>query len=213
MSPLLPRSVLLMATALSLSAVQSRAASAGEADRLGAIEKQIQALQSELKRVKADLAARNREARASHLEAPSAPVPAQASVMQTIPPGYALVPASPGSTPGSVVLARAVPPPEKRLPIGTFSVGAVNVTLGGFLESAAIYRSRNEVADITSNYTTRHSLSKQPTLPRARIAPDRPPQHRPDAGGCAARRGDRPAGAHPGGFPGRGAHIELQPEQ
>ncbi len=125
---------------------------------MGTIEKQIQSLQSELKRVKADLAARNREIRAAHQQqyapAQSAPVPPQVSLMPAIPPGYALVPASPGSTPGSVVLARAEAPPEKKLPIGAFKVGAVTVTLGGFLEGTAIYRSRNEVTDITSNFTT-----------------------------------------------------------
>jgi hypothetical protein len=77
-----------------------------------------------------------------------------APVMPQIPAGYALVPAAPGSAPGSVVLARAEAPPEKKLPIGSFQVGAVTVTLGGFLEDASIYRSRNEVTDITSNFNT-----------------------------------------------------------
>ena len=145
----------MVATAITLATLAAPSARAQDADRLGSIEKQIQALQSELKRVKQDLAARNREIRAAQSRAvqPSAPVPAQVSVMPTIPPGYALVPASPGSTPGSVVLARAVPPPPA-LPQGTFRVGNVDIKLGGFIAAESVYRSRNEVADIASNFNT-----------------------------------------------------------
>jgi hypothetical protein len=147
-----PRQALLCATALALTSIGSAGAWADDTDRLASIEKQIKALQAELRHVKAESAERDRQLKAAQSAAMHAPAPVAA--MPVIPPGYALVPAAPGSTPGSVVLAKAVPPPEKKLPIGTFQVGAVNVTLGGFLEGAAIYRSRNEVTDITSNWTT-----------------------------------------------------------
>jgi hypothetical protein len=149
----LPRQALLSATALALTAMGSAGAFADDTDRLASIEKQIKALQAELRHVKAESAERDRQLKAAQAAAMHAPPP-PVSTMPVIPPGYALVPATPGSTPGSVVLAKAVAPPEKKLPIGTFQVGAVNVTLGGFLEGASIYRSRNEVTDITSNWTT-----------------------------------------------------------
>jgi hypothetical protein len=152
MSLQFPRQALLCASALALTAMGSAGARADDTDRLASIEKQIKALQAELRHVKAESAERDRQLKAAQAAAMHAPPPV--ATMPVIPPGYALVPAAPGSTPGSVVLAKAVPPPEKKLPIGTFQVGAVNVTLGGFLEGASIYRSRNEVTDITSNWTT-----------------------------------------------------------
>jgi hypothetical protein len=149
----LPRPALLLASALSLSAVGAPAALAQASDaQLSSIEKQIKALQAELRQMKAEAAERDRELKAARA---TPPAPTQvAPVMPQIPAGYALVPAGPGSTPGSVVLARAEAPKEKPLPMGAFQVGAVTVTLGGFLEDASIFRSRNEVTDITSNFTT-----------------------------------------------------------
>ena len=38
--------------------------------------------------------------------------------------------------------------------LGTFRLGGVTVTFGGFIEAAAVARSRNEVADIASNFNT-----------------------------------------------------------
>ena len=148
------RPALLLATALTLTAA-AKGAYAQDADsRLGSIEKQIQALQGELRRMKSDLAERNRELRAARAPVYTPPPVTQAApIMPQIPAGYALVPASPGSTAGSVVLARAEPPPPK-LPLGTFRVGAVDVQLGGFIDASTIYRSRNEVTDISSNFNT-----------------------------------------------------------
>jgi hypothetical protein len=150
----LPRQALLCATALALTAMGSAGAFADDADRFASVEKQIKALQAELRHMKQEAAERDRQLKAAQTAAAHATAAPPASVMPVIPPGYALVPAAPGSTPGSVVLAKAEAPPEKKLPIGTFQVGAVNVTLGGFIEGASIYRSRNEVTDITSNWTT-----------------------------------------------------------
>ena len=39
-------------------------------------------------------------------------------------------------------------------PNGTIRLGGVSVTLGGFIEAAGIFRTRNEVADIASNFNT-----------------------------------------------------------
>jgi hypothetical protein len=148
----LPRPALLLATALSLSAAALPALAQSSDAQLSAIEKQIKALQAEVRRMKQEAAERDRELKAARA---TPPAPTQvAPVMPQIPAGYALVPAAPGSAPGSVVLARAEAPPEKKLPMGAFQVGALTVTLGGFLEDASIFRSRNEVTDITSSFTT-----------------------------------------------------------
>jgi hypothetical protein len=153
MASRLTRPALLLASALSLSAAGIPAALAQATDaQLSSIEKQIKALQAELRHMKQEAAERDRELKAARA-APPAPTQV-APVMPQIPAGYALVPAAPGSAPGSVVLARAEAPPEKKLPQGAFQVGAVTVTLGGFLEGASIFRSRNEVTDITSSFTT-----------------------------------------------------------
>jgi hypothetical protein len=149
----LPRPALLLATALTFTAAGARLAQAQATDsQLSSIEKQIKALQAELRHMKQEAAERDRELRAARAAPP--PVTQVAPVMPQIPAGYALVPAAPGSTPGSVVLARAEAPPPRKLPLGTFSVGNLDVTLGGFIESASIFRSRNEVTDITSSFTT-----------------------------------------------------------
>jgi hypothetical protein len=142
---------LFLASALSLGCLSGAALAQDSSSQLNSIEKQIRALQAELHRLKAEAAQRDRELRAAR----AAPAPVKvAPVMPNIPAGYALVPAAPGSTPGSVVLSHVELPSEKKLPQGAFQVGGVTVTFGGFLEGASIFRSRNEVTDVTSNYTT-----------------------------------------------------------
>ncbi len=151
------RPMLLMATALSLTAFGGSAAFAQASDtQLSSIEKQIKALQAELHHMKAEAAERDRElksARAGAYSPPPAPT-SMAPVMPQIPAGYALVPAGPGSTPGSVVLAKAEAPKAPALPKGTFQLGGVSVTLGGFFEAAGVYRSRNESTDLASSFTS-----------------------------------------------------------
>jgi hypothetical protein len=156
MSRRLSRSMLLMASALTLSAIGASAGFAQESDsQLGSIEKQIKALQAELHRMKLEAAERDRELKAAQAHAYAPPGPTNvAPLMPQIPAGYALVPAAPGSTPGSVVLAKAEAPKEKPMPKGTFQVGAVTVQLGGFFEAAGVYRSRNEVTDLASSFTS-----------------------------------------------------------
>lgn len=157
-SALLASAVSLAATLPRTASAQGTASSSGQdsGSRLGSIEKQIQALQAELRHMKGEMAQRNRElktARGQTYVGTTPPVSQLTPIMPQIPAGYALVPASPGSAPGSVVLARAEPPPPK-LSKGTFRVGAVDVTLGGFVEAASVYRSRNTVSDIATPFNT-----------------------------------------------------------
>ena len=152
-----PRPALMLATALSLTVAALAAATPASAQdsgtSLGAIEKQIQALQAELKRMKVQAAERDRQLhQARQAQAYTPPANQPLSVMPQIPAGYALVPAAPGSTSGSVVLAKVEQPPK--LPMGTFQVGAVSVQLGGYLDASTIFRSRNEVTDLSSNFSS-----------------------------------------------------------
>ena len=107
------------------------------------IEHQIAALKAELHRVKQETAQQDRDlksARQGKSDGGTSPPATQLTpIMPRIPAGYALVPASPGAAPGSVVLARAEPPPSKQ-PIGTFQVGNATVTLGGYLTADMVYR-------------------------------------------------------------------------
>jgi outer membrane murein-binding lipoprotein Lpp len=148
-----PRHALLVATALTaVLGVGSARAEDGEV-KLSTLERQIQAMQAELRRLKHDMAIHQEEVRAAAAQAAHAQATAdQRSLGQAaaVPPGYALVP---GDTPGSVRLA-PLEPPGPPLPQGTFQVGGVRVTLGGYLEGAAIYRTRNEVADLASSFNT-----------------------------------------------------------
>jgi hypothetical protein len=134
----------------------SGAALADDSDaRLNALERQIRALQAELQHVKHDMAVHNQEVKAIQSQAAHLQSGTETrAVLQTpvIPPGYALVQTAPGSTPGNVVLEHVQAPPGPKLPLGTFQVGGVQVTLGGFIEAAGIWRSRNEVADIGSSW-------------------------------------------------------------
>ncbi len=154
----LTRTALMVASALaSTGALFGPAWAQDSSAQLGSIEKQIGALQAELRHMKAEMAQRDRQlkaARGASSEQATPPVSQLPPVMPQIPAGYALVPASPGSAPGSVVLSRAEAPKPKSQPKGTFQVGGVTVTLGGFLEAATVYRSRNLASDIASPFNT-----------------------------------------------------------
>ncbi|MBV9784600.1 MAG: hypothetical protein JO264_12350 [Acidisphaera sp.] len=127
--------------------------------RLNAIEAQIKSLQDELQRVRRDLRAaqlRSAQFRATQEAAranaaagsvqpttaapapPAQPAPPPATLQAAAPNAPASAPPQPGA------------PPE---PLGSFRVGGVTVQLGGFIEAAGIFRTRNEVADIASSFS------------------------------------------------------------
>jgi multidrug efflux pump subunit AcrA (membrane-fusion protein) len=175
MPPLFARTLLLAATAMTSCAFSfaARAQTSAEAPadqseaRLSTLERQIRSLEAELQHVKRDMAVHNQQVKALEQQAARSHAAAAShdTVLrpyQAIPPGYALVPASPGAAPGTVELAQVAAPEEPKLPMGTFRVGNVEVTLGGFVESAAIWRSRNQVADIASNFNTGIPLPNSP---------------------------------------------------
>jgi hypothetical protein len=57
------------------------------------------------------------------------------------------------ATPPDQVAAEAAPS-DRPLPRGAIQLGGVRLQLGGFIEAASIYRSRNEVSDVGSDYNT-----------------------------------------------------------
>jgi hypothetical protein len=141
-------------------------AAAQDAAAIQSIQQQIQQLQVELKKLKADAARRDAELKQAQEEAvraraaaarptaatakpaPSQPFPATLSVPSTAPAGSAVV---------------TVPPNDKdpagnpffndKKPNGTFDIGGVTVTPGGFFELDGIYRSRNENAGVTNSFS------------------------------------------------------------
>lgn len=146
--------IAVISTVLGMSVVRTPALRAQEANgaedanaRISAIEQQIHQLEHELNRVRRDLAA------AATANAPKPPpgfgYDLQPPVSPLVPPGL------PGPfPPGSVGAQQAAAIGGKQ---GRFQVGGVFVTLGGFVEAAGICRSRNEVADIASDFNTGES--------------------------------------------------------
>lgn len=162
------RQIQLLSASLFSLALATHAFADDGTTRLNALERQIQALQSELHHLRQDMAQHRRDL--SALQAQSSQAASSydhrtmLQTMPNIPPGYALVRAAPGSAPGSVELEQVqMPEPtEPKLPLGSFRVGGVTVTLGGFIESAGIWRSRNETADVGSNFNTGIPLPNSP---------------------------------------------------
>jgi hypothetical protein len=155
------------AASLTAICLNSATASADEGDaRLITIEKQIKALSAELQHMKRDMAARTEQFRSAQRQAARSQSAADSRGVTEpmpfrVPPGYALVPATRGEN-GQVVLAKTEDDAQPKLPLGTFMVGGVRVTLGGFIEAAGIFRSRNEVADIASSFNTGIPLPNSP---------------------------------------------------
>jgi len=161
------RPALLLTVALG-TALGCGSARAQDSDaKLTALEHQIAAMQAELRALKHEMAAHNQAVKQAVAQAAHAQATADARAVMTAPPvpaGYALVPAGPGSAPGALALAPIVPAaaPAPKLPQGSFQVGGVRVTLGGFIEAAGIYRTRNQVSDIASNFNTGIPLPNSP---------------------------------------------------
>ena len=128
-------------------------AQASSDDRMKSIEQQIQALQQELRNVRRDLSAKDAQVRAAQRDAAAA----QRAATAAPPPAPLLVPPPLVAQQSPLPPVKGAPPDATVLPVSTtgfgkIQVGGVTITLGGFLEAAGIYRSRNEAADITSNW-------------------------------------------------------------
>ena len=152
------RGTLLVATTLAgIAAMQP--ALAQDARRIDSIEAQIMQLQQELRRMRGEMATRDRELRAAQSDAARARAQAVARPQQNAEPGQ------PGRslTVQDLSVPSGSPGPERASsgggqaagttgPGGSFRVGGVTVTLGGFLAAEGVYRQRNITADIGSSY-------------------------------------------------------------
>ena len=166
---------LLGATAIgAASLIQVPARAEDTSTQINAIERQIRALQGQLNHMRQDLSTRSAEVKAARREAAEASRQArEASERQgptrydgngrplappplAAPPGYGAAQFAAGSQ-VPFINTRGNPgytPSGPQLKQGQFAVGAVRVTLGGFIEAAGIFRSRNEVADISSSFNS-----------------------------------------------------------
>jgi hypothetical protein len=139
---------------------------------LARMEHQIQAMQAELARLKASAAAEKRVVAAVAVRAAQLQAKTDHAGMASaaaVPAGYALV-ANPADPAAAASLVRVVAP--RKLPQGAFALGDITVTLGGFLDLAGIYRSRNQVADSASSFNTGIPLANSPNfhLPESRLS-------------------------------------------
>ncbi|MBV9653816.1 MAG: hypothetical protein JOZ42_04545 [Acetobacteraceae bacterium] len=141
-------------------AAPARAQTDSSDARISAIEAQIKSLQSQLQQVTRELhnaqaqvareSTRAREAETRAAQTTIAPRAAPLSPGQNPQYGQA---APPGAAVGPAPAVQAVAaPPSPPSPPGQFQLGGVSVQLGGFVEAAGIFRSRNETADIASNF-------------------------------------------------------------
>ncbi len=128
--------------------------------QMQSVEQQLRALKAELRRLKLQEAEQDRRRPASPVQAPTPPASQPLPLTPQIPAGYALLPAAPGSATGALTLVPVQPPPK--LHQGSFQIGAINVQLGGYLTGDGVYRSRNSVEDIQSNYTSGIPLANSP---------------------------------------------------
>ncbi len=127
--------------------------------RIADIEAQIKALQGQLQQVtralheaQAKLQPQQQAQQAPRARAPTLRSNVAQTPAETNPPLVAAAPPSPPSASPEIAVAQTVPD-EPKLPLGTFRIGGVTVQLGGFIEAAGIFRSRNEVADISSSFS------------------------------------------------------------
>ena len=150
--------------------------------QLSNVRKELVSRQAEVQAARQDAARARQEAQqakasaqiaaaAPRVQAAPSPVPATAPAsLPPPPPGFAynvqppVSPLIPPGLPGP--FAQGAPGAQAAAAVGskqgTFQVGGVFVTLGGFIEAAGIWRSRNQVADIGSNFNTGIPLPNNP---------------------------------------------------
>jgi hypothetical protein len=121
-------------------------ARAQDDERMSAMERQINALQQELARMRQEQARRDNDA--SHA-AHEAAAPRRQTAQTSRPVALQGTTAPPQM---EATLPAVQPDTPPKSPPGEFHAGGLTIKLGGFLEAAGIFRSRNEVADISSSW-------------------------------------------------------------
>lgn len=115
-------------------------------DRVSALEQQVKELRRELQQMKQTLSERD-----TNPPLARNPAAARQQTRFVAPPTGSL--AAAGSPLSGTVVQATPPPVAPPTPRGEFHVGGLTITLGGYLEAAGIFRSRNEVADISSSFS------------------------------------------------------------
>ena len=123
--------------------------------QINAIEQQIRALQGELHTMRKELAQRDQQVQAARRAAAEAQASA-AKVQAEIPIGLST---QYGPTAGAQVPPGMVGPATPvmtgpPLPRGSVQLGAVTVTLGGYIDLRGIFRTRNQAADVGSSWNS-----------------------------------------------------------
>jgi len=111
--------------------------------------------------------------------------------------------------------AQAAPPPPavaeaKR---GGFLGSGIDLTIGGYIEAASIYRTRNETADISSNFNTAIPFPNSPNYHLAELPLQRPPNPAQPVGTGQGGPGHVAHRIFRKRFPERPGGLELDREQ
>ncbi len=164
---------LLAATALAGSLFASHPATAQDAAQLQAIQQQILQLQAQLRKLQHEAAARDAALKHAQEDAAQARVQAAQAMQraQTAPapaaasPTYVQGPAAAGGgfslgtpNPNGTTITGSSPPAIVATSVDannpTFRLGGVTVTLGGFIDTTALYRSRNLTAGTSTSFNS-----------------------------------------------------------
>jgi hypothetical protein len=122
-------------------------AAAQDASQIRSIQQQIQSLQSQLRQLQQQSTQRDAALKQAQEEAARARAEAaQAQKAAAAPPVVAAPP------PGT--LAVTVPNYNPDKPNGSFSLGGVTVTLGGFFAGEGLYRTRNQTRSLISSFNS-----------------------------------------------------------
>jgi hypothetical protein len=140
------RLVLSSVAALALGQLGSPAAAQQSNARIEAIERQMKALQNELQQVKQDLSRQSDELKRSRdqLKASQAEARQAREAVQQVQEQTKTAQQAATAAPSPVALTRTSD--------GSIQFGGIRLKPGGYIEAAGIYRSRNEVADVNSDF-------------------------------------------------------------
>ena len=152
--------------------------------RINGIQTQIRSLNAELARLRRDMAAKDAAVRAAQSDAAHAQATANAVQAQQAPllrgltpgderprgPTLGLYPAHPDypspKTDFSSLNSSPVTAGDQQAGAtghkGEFHIGGLTLQLGGFVEGTGVFRSRNEVTDLASNFNTGIPLPQSP---------------------------------------------------
>jgi hypothetical protein len=146
---------LLAATALMGGLLASHPAAAQDAATLQSIEAQIAKLQAQLRQLQRQAAEHDVEMRKAREETAAARAEAQKAMQQAAQPpvSAATLAAPPGFVPPGSYPVYVPKPADPNKPNGSFSLGGVTVTLGGFTDLTVYDRSANQTRGTSTSFS------------------------------------------------------------